>query len=236
MRLRDLQRIAVDEIKRHALVLSTRSPRAQAQILQEYLWTEEGAESTTLERVANDAPPWLDKLATRHLADEERHARLFRERLVELGVRRTRPPPKLLLAKMWWLDRAVTPFKTAFAAGPIVVLLSVAAQLETTGVRMFGRHLAVLEKLAPGDPTTALIRSVLHDEKRHAKSCAAAARKLVRPDEVAELERLKDKIAEIDRAFGVTISIGFWLLVATNVLRDLRAPQAASTTLAKAAA
>jgi len=235
MRLRDLQRKAVDGIKRHALELSTRSPRAQAQILQEYLWTEEGAESTTLERVANDAPPWLDKLATRHLADEERHARLFRDRLGELGVPRTRPPPKILTAKMWWLDRAVTPYKTAFAAGPIVVLLSVAAQLETTGVRMFGRHLAVLEALSPDDPTAALIRSVLHDEKRHAKSCAAAARKLVRPDEIGQLERLKDKIAEIDRAFGVTISIGFWLLVAANLLRDVRAGRAAHN-LTKAAA
>jgi hypothetical protein len=235
MRLRELQRTAVDAIKRHALVLSTRSPRAQAQILQEYLWTEEGAEATTLERVANDAPPWLDKLATRHLADEERHAQLFRDRLVELGVPRTRPPPKILTAKMWWLDRAVTPFKTAFAAGPIVVLLSVAAQLESTGVRMFGRHLAVLEQLSPDNPTTALLRSVLHDEKRHAKSCRAAARKLVRPEELAQLQRLEDKIAEIDRAFGVTISIGFWLTVAVNVMRDRRAPQAVST-LIKAAA
>jgi len=194
--------------------MSVRSPRAQAQILTEYLWTEEGAESTALERVGDGAPPWLAKLVTRQLADERRHARLFRTRLAELGIAHTRPPPAILRAKLWWLDRACAPYKGAFAAGPIVVLLAVAAQLEATGVRMFSRHLAVLEELAPDDPTTAIIRSVIADEQRHARSCAAAARKLTRDDERPVFDELREAIAGIDRAFGITISVGFWLVIA----------------------
>ncbi len=220
MPIRELQRVAVDTIKRHALAMSVRSPRAQAQILQEYLWTEEGAESTALERVSKDAPPWLDKLVARQLADERRHAELIRTRLGELGIAQTRPPPAILKAKLWWLDRVCTPYKGVFAAGAMVVTLAVAAQLETTGVRMFSRHLAVLEKLAPDDPTTAMIRSIISDEKRHAKSCAAAADKLVRDDERATYKELQAKVAEIDRSFGITISLGFWLLIATTALRD----------------
>ena len=112
-------------------------------------------------------------------------------------------------------------------------LLAVAAQLEATGVRMFGRHLGVLEQLAPDDRTTQIIRDVISDERRHAKSCAAAARKLVRPEEADAFISLQDKIAEIDRAFGVTISLGFWLSIA---VARLRGELPAATQLGKAAA
>lgn len=225
--------MAVDAIKRHALTMSVSSKRAQAQILQEYLWTEEGAESTALDRVSKDAPEWLDKLVTRQLADETRHAALFRDRLAELGIPRTKPPPKILTAKLWWLDRACAPYRESFAAGRIVILLAVAAQLEATGVRMFGRHLAVLEQLAPDDRTTQIIRDVISDERRHAKSCAAAAKKLVRPEEVATFISLQNKIAEIDRSFGVTISLGFWLSIA---VARVRGELPAATQVSKAAA
>ncbi len=224
MTIRDLQRQAVDSIKRHALTISLRSPRAQAHVLTEYLWSEEGAESTVLERVTPDAPEWLDKLIRRQLLDEQRHASLLRGRLAELGVTVTRPPPQLLKVKLWWLDRVCEPYKTAFAAGPIVVLLAAAAQLEATGVRMFSRHLGVLEERAPADPTTEIIRSIVGDEKRHAKSCRAAALRLVREDERALFDELCDKIAAIDRALGITISIGFWVVLAASAVRDRVAP------------
>lgn len=217
--MRDLQHRTVDAIKRHALTISLHSPTAHRQVLQEYLWIEEGAEAIALDRIPPEAP-WLGKLVTRQLADETRHAELLRARLAELGVGVTRPPPSILKAKLWWLDRVCEPYQRAFAAGPVVVLLAVAAQLETTGVRMFERHLRVLEDHAPEDPTAAILRSILADERRHAKSCLAAARKLVRPDEQARFAELRDKVAQVDRSFGITISLGFWLSIAAARLRD----------------
>src|SRR5690606_13860241 len=139
----------VDSIKRHALVISLGSPRAQAHVLTEYLWSEEGAESAVFERMPPNAPDWLGQLIRRQLVDEQRHAGLLRTRLAELGVTTTRQPPRLSKVKLWWLERVCAPHAHAFAAGPIVVVLAAAAQLEATGVRMFGRHLEVLEARVP---------------------------------------------------------------------------------------
>jgi len=219
--VRDLQRRAVDEIKRHALRMSLDSPRAQAHILTEYLWSEEGAETAALHRTSTSTTPaWVDKLAANQLADEQRHAALLRERLVALGARTDRQPPGLIKAKLWWVERATAPFMNAFDAGPVVVLLAIAAQLEGTGVRMFGRHLAVMEEERADDPTTTMLREILGDEKRHAKSCAAAVDRLVQEHERPMLEELRERIAKIDRAFGVTISVVFWLSIAKHATRD----------------
>lgn len=218
---RQLQRRAVDAIKRHALELSLASPRAQAQILTEYLWIEEGTEAAAVHRAkTTPTPEWVQKLASNQLADEDRHAALLRARLTELGARTDREPPSLVRAKLWWLERVTAPYMTAFAAGPIVVVLAIAAQLEATGVRMFTRHLDVLESGAPHDPTTGVLRTIVADEKRHAKSCATAAERLVRDDEREQFEALRGQIEDIDRAFGVTISVAFWMSVAANVARD----------------
>lgn len=245
MIMRELQRRAVDGIKRHALELSLGSPRAEAQILQEYLWSEESAESDALRRTIDAAAPpaWLGKLIARQLDDERRHAAILRGRLAALGADADRPPPAVARAKLWWIERACARYASAFAAGPIVVFLAVAAQLEATGVRVFGRHLGVLEARergaaaaadaaapAPGaaaassvpDPTAEVVRAILADEKRHARSCAAALERLVQDEERPALAELRGRIAAIDRAFGVTIALGYWLLIAAHALRDRR--------------
>jgi hypothetical protein len=234
MILQELQRRAVDGIKRHALTIAAGSPRAEAQVLQEYLWCEESAESDALRQTIGTAgpPAWVTKLLARQLADEERHAALLRERLAALGASADRPAPAIARAKLWWIERACAPYAGAFAAGPVVVLLAVAAQLEATGVRMFGRHLGVLEAreraadaaaLDPApDPTAEVVRAILADEKRHAKSCAAAIERLVTDEERGALAELRGRIAAIDRSFGVSIALGYWLLIAAHVLRDPR--------------
>jgi hypothetical protein len=185
------------------------------------LWSEEGAETAALHRTSTSTTPaWVDKLAANQLADEQRHAALLRERLVALGARTDRQPPGLMRAKLWWVERATAPFMNAFAAGPVVVLLAIAAQLEGTGVRMFGRHLAVMEEKRADDPTTKMLRDILGDEKRHAKSCAAAVDRLVQEHERPMLVELRERIAKIDRAFGVTISVVFWLSIARHAMRE----------------
>jgi hypothetical protein len=221
MTIRELQHQAVDHIKRHALVLALDSPRAQAHILTEYLWSEEGAERAALEapRPAG-TPGWVERMTANQLADELRHAELLRERLRALGAPTDRPPPRLARVKLWWLARATATYASAFRAGPIVVVLAAAAQLEATGVRMFGRHLAVLAQHRPDDPTTAVLRQIVADEQRHARSCANAAERLIAPEEYAQLAELRERVATIDRAFGVTISCAFWLTVAVHAARD----------------
>lgn len=212
-----LQRLAVDTIKSHALRLARHSPRAQAYVLTEYLWAEEGTEQASLYQGSDTAPPaWLARLIAAQLADEQRHAGLIRARLGELGVT-PRDPPKLARAKIWWLERACRPFLSAFEAGPIVVVLAVAAQLEATGARVFARHVDVLDRV--GDDAT-MLRSILGDERRHARSCAAAARKLVAPHEQQRFGELAAIVAKIDRSFGVTLAVRYWLLIAGLALRD----------------
>jgi rubrerythrin len=217
MGFEQLQHIAVDAIKTNALQLAHHSPSAQAYVLTEYLWIEEGSEATALHRTASGEPaPWLAKLIAAQLDDERRHASLLRARLAELGTE-PRDPPALVRAKLWWIERACAPYLKAFAAGPIVVLLAVAARLEATGVRMFARHLAVLDDL---DATAVMLREIISDERRHAKSCAAAANRMVRDSERPAFEELSAKIAEIDRSFGVTLAVTQWVLVAALATRD----------------
>ena len=200
--------------------MSLASPRAQARILTEYLWSEEGVEITALHDTRGPATPaWVDKLVARQLADERRHAAILRERLDDMGAT-YRPPPQLMKVKLWWLERVIAPYLDRFEAGRIVVLLAIAAQLEATGVRMFGRHLAVLEAHAATDPTTATIRSILADERRHARGCESALDRLVTAEERPALDELEDRIARIDRAFGVTSSLAVWAIVAGYRMGD----------------
>ncbi|HTR53685.1 MAG TPA: ferritin-like domain-containing protein [Kofleriaceae bacterium] len=221
------QRTAVDAIKRDAIVRSVASPRAESYILGEYLWSEEGAERSALQRVLAGSPhePWLAKLIGAQLADERRHARLLRDRIAELGAV-PRPAPALAQAKLWWLERSCARYGSAFAAGPIVVVLAAAAQLEATGVRMLRRHLDVLEARAVSSPTARVIRAILADEKRHAASCAAAAERLVCDDERVAFAELRERVARIDRAFGVTLAVRYWCIVASRAALE-RAREAA---------
>jgi hypothetical protein len=223
MRFEQLQRVAVDTIKAHALRLARGSRRAQVYILTEYLWGEEGPEQAMFARSREGEPPaWLAKLIAAQLADEHRHARMIRDRLGELGAT-PREAPALVRAKLWWLDRACAPYFDKFEAGPIVVMLAAAARFEATGVRLFARHVGVLEaanQAAGVDPMLPMLHSILGDERRHARSCAAAAQRLVRASEVGELAALGERVATIDRAFGITLAVRYWLLLAALATRD----------------
>jgi hypothetical protein len=222
MTMMAMQREMVDAIKRHAVAMSIRSPRAESYVLAEYLWAEEGTEQIALHRAIDrsaEPPPWLAKLISAQLADERRHAELLRGRFAQLGAEPP-PAPALARAKLWWLERACKRYLDAFAAGPIVVLLAVAAQLEATGARVLGRHLGVMEARAAEHPTTLVLRAIVADERRHAKSCAAAAERLVRADEREAFDALRARVASIDRSFGITLAVRYWVLVAALAAAD----------------
>ncbi len=61
-----------DATKRNTLLLTLASPRAEAKVLAEYLWTKEAAESVALEQITEGAPPQQIKLTPRPLRDELR--------------------------------------------------------------------------------------------------------------------------------------------------------------------
>jgi hypothetical protein len=215
-----VQRVAVDTIKAHALRLAQGSRRAEVYILTEYLWGEEGPEQAMLSRTGDGEPPaWLAKLIAAQLADEHRHAEMFRDRIGALGAT-PREAPALVRAKLWWLDRACAAYYAKFAAGPIVVMLAAAARFEATGVRLFARHIGVLEAIGGDAGMLQMLRSIVSDERRHARSCAAAAKRLVRPSEQADFASLGERIATIDRAFGITLALRYWLLLAALATRD----------------
>ena len=134
-----------------------------------------------------EPPPWLAKLIAAQLADEHRHAGAPATRLAELGTASPRKPPALARAKLWWLERACAPYLRPFAAGPIVVMLAVAARFEATGVRVFARHLARARSDRRCRTLDRCCARSSRDERRHAKSCAAAAKRLVRDDGAADV-------------------------------------------------
>ncbi|MBX3466893.1 MAG: hypothetical protein KF878_08340 [Planctomycetes bacterium] len=121
------------------------------------------------------------------------------------------------------LERACARAAPRFERGALVPLLACAARLEATGVRVFGRHLEVLEAGGRDDGTTRALRALLHDERRHARSCAAALERLVGPHERPALAALQAEVARIDRSLGVSSSVVVWAVSAALALRDRRA-------------
>lgn len=195
----------------------TRSRHAETWLLAEYLWGEEAAEGAALANaISKRGPAWLGKLLARQLADEGRHAALIRDRLAELGWRGTvrARGGAVVRAKLWALEQLGQRAAHDFSAGEVVPLLASAASLEATGVRVFGRHLAVLEAIEEArgalDPTAHVLRTMLADERRHVSGCEGALRRLVQPDEEPALARLRARIDRVDRALGVTSAIALW--------------------------
>jgi len=99
-------------------------------------------------------------------------------------------------------------------------MLAAAARFEATGVRLFARHLGVLEADGHDAALAEMLRAIVSDERRHARSCAAAAKRLVRDSEQEDFAALRERIAVIDRAFGITLAVRYWLLLATLATRD----------------
>jgi ferritin-like metal-binding protein YciE len=225
---------AVDAIKAHALGLSLRSPRARRAALTEYLHVEEGAESMALTHALTESArqagaSWIEKLLAHQLADEARHAALLRELLGAAPAGDAQAGPgrglaRLASIKLRWFERVCERHRERFAAGPLVVSMAAAAQAEATGVRVFARHLAVLDEAAArgagADAAAEVLRAILADERRHARSCAAAADRLVDEHERPALARLRRELVDADRAFGITISVGYWLVTAARAAQD----------------
>jgi hypothetical protein len=213
----------VDAIKRRAITLSLASPPSEAWLLAGYLFAEEQAEGLALTKtILSSGPSWLARMIERQLADEARHATLLRGRLTAIGEDVVPLRAGAMLGgKMWLLERLCDASADQFASGRIVPLLACAAQLERTGVRVFARHLRVLEERGRhDDDTTAALRSILADEERHVKGCAGALARLITPEERPALVALERRIARVDRALGVSSSLVVLAIVAAQRVKE----------------
>jgi hypothetical protein len=114
------------------------------------------------------------------------------------------------------LHRLVVAYAPRFRTGALVPALAVAWRMEEMGVRVFQRHVDVLAKSAPAAPLLPALRSVLADERRHARACRSATARLVTAAEAPDLDRLLSKIDRIERRLGVLGA--FALLVAGGLL------------------
>ncbi len=227
----------LEVVKRRALRVLHKTPEGEAVLLGVYLAGEEQAESAVLlDAVVESAPLWLARSMERHRADEQRHAGLFRARLVAIGAEPT--APALDPVSAWKLRRlrALGPrFSHKFRAGISVPLLAVAWRMEVMGVRVFARHVEVLEARGGQDATLSLLRNVLADERRHEASAKHSLDRLLGEDEGDRFQALVREVDAIERSFGITgafllLAMGGWLWLKTATRSFIsRSPTPAGT-------
>ncbi len=229
---RRFQGAAVHRVKRAAVAQLHHSVEGEALLLRVYLAGEEYAENDALlGRLRALGPSWLSEGMERHLADERRHAALLRARLVELGVDPEMRLPggmdDLEARKLRRLRALVTDRARDFEAGERVPLLAVAARMEAMSVRIFLRHLTVLEawERASGTlhPTAGLLRGVVQDELRHVRGCERALERLVKPREREALGKLNSDIEAIERSGATTGAVALWAVGVALRLRQVGA-------------
>ena len=83
-------------------------------------------------------------------------------------------------------------------------------------MRVFARHVDVLERTLPDAALLPVLRAVLADERRHARACRAALDRLLADGEQPELCALVARIDRIERRLGVAGAVvllvwGGWL-------------------------
>jgi hypothetical protein len=202
MELRDA---VLERVKRPALRVLHASPAGEAAILRVYLEGEEHAERAVLldtERLA--APDWLARWLVKHRADEARHAEMLKARIAELTGKPAMATGKMDPVSRWKMRRLEAIARRAaprFRHGLLVPLLATAWRMERMGVRVFARHVEVLE--GKETPTLPMLRKILRDEKKHVAACEWALARLVSSQEWNDLQRLVLQIDRVERAFGV---------------------------------
>jgi len=197
-------RVVIFELTKRTAVRNLQRTRdGEALLLTTYLFGEEEAEGSALAQLAaREAPEWLKPRVEKHRADERRHAQLLTTELARLGV--TRPKLKLDPVSRWKLSQLqalIDERPGRFAAGHLVTLLATAMVLEQMAVRVFSRHLGLLDDVHPLRPTLAVL---LRDERKHVRLCEDSLSRLVSEPERHELAKLIDEVERIERSFRLT--------------------------------
>src|SRR5262249_29740674 len=152
------------------------------------------------------APPWLAAWLERHRMEEQRHARLFAERLRTLTGDAGDIADDtgggfdvISRGKLRALHRLVRAFAPEFRAGAVGPALAAAWRMEEMGVRVFARHVEVLAQARPDAPLLPVLCRVLADERRHARACRRSLDRLVPREEQMVLALLVNHIDRIER-------------------------------------
>jgi len=215
----------LEATKRPALRLLHGSRAGEAVLVRLYLEAERHAERVApWEPMLVSAPRWLRRWLDRHRDEERQHAALFADRLRALGGDDpgdgVRGFDVVSRGKLRALHRLIEGAAPRFVAGPVVPALAVAWRMEVMGVRVFGRHVDVLEQARPDAALLPVLRAVLADERRHARACRAALDRLLADGEQPELSALVARIDRIERRLGVAGAVGLLAWGGWSWLRD----------------
>ena len=211
-----LQARLVHHVKRAALRQLHASRAGERLLMRLYLAGEESSEQALQRQMRANAPAWLLRQCDQHLADEERHARLFAQAIAARGGARPAGTAHEPAAQPDWLSRRklarwqslIQRHAPHFGAGALVPAYAIALAAEQTAVRILERH---CDLIGPGHALHALLSGVLADEQRHTRMCSHTLQRCVAPHEQAHLAQLLREARANERRFGVTGAIGMWI-------------------------
>lgn len=217
--LKALQANLVDRIKRAAVARLHQSPRGERMLLRMYLIGEDATERALMDELMPQSPPWLERGVTQHLADEQRHVKLFSEALQASGEKSTTElkPDWLSQQKINQWQRLAHQYAGYFQYGLLVPAYATGLCAEQMAERVLSRHCAVIgaeHSLYP------LLSEVLADEKAHVRLCNTTLRRIVTPDELPQLVRLLKDIRRVESSFGITGALVMY--VVSLILGGLR--------------
>ncbi|PVZ85963.1 hypothetical protein C9426_17830 [Serratia sp. S1B] len=201
--LKALQANLVDRIKRAAIARLHRSSGGERMLLRMYLIGEDATERTLMDELMPQSPPWLERVVAQHLADEQRHVKLFAEALQAMGEKNTTElkPDWLSRQKIRYWQRLAHQYAAHFQYGLLVPAYATGLCAEQMAERVLSRHCAVIGVEHSRYP---LLSSVLADEKAHVRVCKTTLRRIVTPDELPQLARLLKEIRRVESSFGIT--------------------------------
>jgi hypothetical protein len=208
--------LLVDKIKRIALANFHRSKWGEVLILKLYLKSEELAASNgyfSLDEILTNSPDWLQIEMRRHEKEEQGHVRALENRISSMAaVERNIPLYFLSNSKIKKFHLLAKEYENKFASGLIVPALVVGLILENLGVRIFKRHMRVLQRIDSKSPTYLLLASLIKDEKRHMQGFLKSLRKLIQPNEFQDYRALRKRALSLDQKGGLRSAIGMLVL------------------------
>ncbi len=208
--------LLVDKIKRVALANFHKSKWGEVLILKLYLKSEELAASNgyfSLDEILAHSPEWLQVEMRRHEKEEQGHVRALENRISNMAAaERDIPLYFFSNSKIKKFHLLAKEYENKFEVGLIVPALVVGLILENLGVRIFKRHIRVLQEIDGKSPTYLLLASLIKDEKRHMQGFLKSLRKLIKPNEFKDYRELRKRALFLDQKGGLRSAIGMLLL------------------------
>jgi len=219
-----LQARLVHHVKRAALRQLHASNAGEMLLLRFYMVGEESSEQALQRELRIDPPGWLARQLDQHLADEQLHARLFAQAIVERGghaqaaasPEEAPRPDGLSRRKLARWQAIIRRHAPHFAHGGLVPAYAIGLSAEQMASRILQRHCALIGAQHALHP---LLTRVLADEDRHIRLCTHTLQRCVAPHEQARLARLMREVRDTERGFGITGALGMWLAGAMLRLR-----------------